>query len=131
MAIRRLVGVVLAAALGLIPVAPPEHVHELEEHGHSHALVHRHLAPHHFLHEFEAHVGVLDDDDAPVLTLDAVFTLPLSAPGITHQPASVVVFLDPPATSLVHGASEYAERPIHGPPRAPTGLRAPPSSLPL
>ena len=42
----RLLAGVLGIAMGLLPVAPPEHVHEAEEQGHVHAVIHRHLKPH-------------------------------------------------------------------------------------
>jgi hypothetical protein len=122
----RLLPVVLALAVGGIRVAPPEHVHEAEEHGHAHLLVHRHLAPHTADHHHDGHDRNVDDNDAPVLTLDAVYTVPAAAPAIGAAPSVLMTWTEPPAVILLAKSPEYFERLIHGPPRAPTGLRAPP-----
>jgi hypothetical protein len=126
----RLTGFVLAVAIGWIPLAPPEHVHEGHEAGHHSVLVHRHSAPHVELHR-AAHDGVLDDDDAPVLTLSAVFTLPLEPVFPTAPLAQAIATIDPPEAAALDATIDHVELLIHGPPRAPASLRAPPSSLAL
>ena len=37
---------VLSLAVGLLPMAAPEHVHDRDEHGHAELVVHRHMPPH-------------------------------------------------------------------------------------
>ena len=120
----RLIALVLTAAVGWIPVAPPEHVHEAEEHGQHHAIVHRHAAAHTATHHDRDHDGVLDDDDGSILTLEPIYTVP-SAVTLSIPSAPIAVRLDPPVYTFAI-KTEYVERLIHGPPRAPTGLRAPP-----
>ena len=127
----RCLALLLSAAVAWLPLAPPEHVHEAEEHGHQHLLVHRHAGTHHFALAGEHHDGAFDDDDAPVLTLAAVFTIPASpgvlASAVTHS----LVLPALPVGPRVDRTPEYVERQIHGPPRAPAGLRAPPSTARL
>ena len=122
----RVLGIVLALAVGGLPIAPPEHVHEVEDHGHEHLLVHRHLAAHTADHHRDGHDGVLDDNDAPVLTLDAVYAVPATATLFGAPPSAVIAFIEPPTIRVVSRRVDYVEHLIHGPPRAPTGLRAPP-----
>ena len=112
----RVSGAVLAAAIGLGPIVPPEHVHETEEHGH-----HRLFVPP------GAHREVHEDDD-PVLTLTPLFTVP-AAPAVSPaSSATVIVLPEPPAAAAFHRAGDSREPLIHGPPRAPSLLRGPPSS---
>ena len=125
----RIFGIALALAVGSLPVAPPEHVHEAEEHGHQHVLMHRHFAAHTNNHHQDGHDGVFDHDDGPMLTLDAIYTLPVAVTPLAPPPHVVISFIDPPAINLVFRHPDYVERLIHGPPRAPTGLRAPPLSF--
>ena len=122
----RILGIVLALAVGGLSSAPPEHVHEAEDHGHEHLLVHRHLAAHAKDHHQNGHDGVLDDDGAPVLTIDAVYTVPATTTLLAAPPSVVIALAEPPTINLLSGHPDYVERLIHGPPRAPTGLRAPP-----
>lgn len=42
----RLLACVLTAAIGVLPVAPPEHVHDLDHGGHHQTLAHRHTGGH-------------------------------------------------------------------------------------
>jgi hypothetical protein len=121
----RLVVLLLAATVAVLPVAPPEHVHDAAGHGSEDVLVHRHLAAHDFSHRSAHHDGVLDDDDAPILTLDTVYTVP-AAFTLLGAPSVAVVFVERPGANLIGRTPEYYARPIHGPPRAPAGLRAPP-----
>lgn len=126
----RCLALLLAAAVAWLPLAPPEHVHEAEEHGHQHLLVHRHASTHHFALAGQHHDGVFDDDDdAPVLTVASVFTVPAPAAGLSQALTHSVVLPAPPVSTRVDRTPQYVERQIHGPPRAPTGLRAPPSPV--
>lgn len=67
-----------------------------------------------------------DDDDSVVATEDCVFvaasTFVLAVPTLASQPTTPVTDARPAA-----GPGELIERLIHGPPRAPTLLRGPPS----
>ena len=117
----------LVVAMGIAPIVPPEHVHEAEEQGHQHIVIHRHLEPHRSGDHSGQHHAVVDHDDEPLLTLAAVYTVPTS-PSV-DSPLAVVDALISPVTSP---RAEYV-RPdvdilIHGPPRGPTSLRAPPIS---
>jgi len=121
----RSLGVSLALLIGVTPVIPPEHVHQVEDHGRHHNLVHRHAAPHPTpLHSAE-HQARLDDDDQPILTLDAVFTVTpiVRVPVAVHTSTAMP---DAPRVAAILREPGFFERLIHGPPRAPAGLRAPP-----
>ena len=119
-----LLAIVLTAAIGSIPVAPPEHVHEADEHGDHHVVVHRHAAVHTGLHDTADHDGVLDDDDGTMVTLEPIYIVG-SVVAFVFPHATVPIRIDQPAYTFAVKA-EYVERLIHGPPRAPTGLRGPP-----
>jgi len=122
----RVAGALVAAVLAVAPLLPAQHVHEAEEHGHVHRLVHQHLSPHAVLPEagFRRHV---EGDDEPILTLSAVFTIPAPVFAVSAPPVDVVAFVDPPAVPSFHRHVQYVEPLIHGPPRAPASPRAPPS----
>lgn len=122
----RLVGLVLVATVGWLPVAPPEHVHEEEEDGHETFVVHRHLGAHSILPIAAPHTRAIDHEDPPVLTFDPVYVIPSPSPAIAQAPSIVLAMLEPPIVSTVHRSREYVEQLIHAPPRAPTSLRAPP-----
>jgi hypothetical protein len=128
MARSRSIALVLATAIGLIPFVPPEHVHESDEHGHHHVLVHRHGPGQAGAHHSHDHTGVFDDDDGPVVTLAPVFAAPVE-PVLTAPVSSAGVVLEPPLAGSVRRGTREVEILIHGPPRAPASLRAPPSSL--
>jgi hypothetical protein len=115
---------VLATALGVVPLAPPEHVHEAGEHGHHQRVVHRHFEEHRLGPDpgFRAHV---EDDDAPLLTLNTVFTVPSTHAVPVAAPVEAVR-IDAPAAVASFYRTPYVERVIHGPPRAPASPRAPP-----
>jgi hypothetical protein len=117
----------LSLAIGLLPLAAPEHVHEREEHGHVQVVVHRHMPAHGFLEHHREHQASLDDDDTPVLTLTPLYTVPasvvLAAP---EQSASVLI--EPLEQHSIERVPTEFDVPIHGPPRAPAGLRGPPIS---
>lgn len=122
-----LVAGVLAIATGLLPVAPPEHMHEAEEQGHVHAIIHRHLKPHGILEHHAEHQSTLDDDDGPALTLTTIYTVP--APVALTSPVRIVsAWIEPPPPALFERPSADVDILIHGPPRAPTPPRAPPVS---
>jgi hypothetical protein len=125
----RILAGVLGVAIGLLPVAPPEHVHEAEEQGHVHVVVHRHLKTHGILEHQAEHHSTVDDDDGPVLTLTAVYTVPVPAPPVTSPPPVPSAVIEPPKVQAVARPFADVELLIHGPPRAPTPPRAPPSSL--
>src|SRR5262249_38832436 len=118
-------GFALAAAIGFAPALPPEHIHERhDEAGHHQSVAHRHTAPHHFGH---AETGAVFDDVDPVVVLD------------THSIATPKVVVVPPAVAVggITVPAPLDRRPVlvtvvadrvHGPPRAPTPLRGPPSA---
>lgn len=121
---RSLAGV-LTVALGILPIAPPEHVHEGEEQGHHHVVIHRHVQAHGLVETAAAHQASVDDHDGPVLTLTAVYTVPAQhVVGGELQPVGDV--LEPPISELRQRPSPDVDILIHSPPRAPTSLRAPP-----
>jgi hypothetical protein len=103
-------------------------VHETEEHGHDHLLIHRHLAAHTFNHHQDGHDTVLDEDERPVLTIEPVYTVPVSTTVVSPPLPTVFEFRAPTTVRLVSRSRDEVEHLIHGPPRAPTGLRAPPLS---
>jgi hypothetical protein len=123
----RLVGLVLLVTVGWLPAAPPEHVHEEQDHGHETLLVHRHFTAHSFAHHTTRDNRILDHEDAPVLTFDPVYVVPTIAPVVGPPPSTVMAMVEPPIGETLHRSREYVERLIHAPPRAPTSLRAPPA----
>jgi len=122
-------GVVLTAALGLSPLAPPEHAHEVEEHGHHQLLIHRHAEAHHAFHHSPEHQNVLDENELPVLSSTSAYVVPGPAPTLAALPDITFLTIQPPVARTFHPAAHYVERLIHGPPRAPASPRAPPSAL--
>jgi hypothetical protein len=107
-------------------MTPSEHVHEVEERGQHRLLVHRHPEMHGTPDASHHHDGVLDHAERPVATLDAAYL----APPVVQVPApaaSQIAPIAPPPLAPVLRTPEYVELLIHGPPRAPAGLRAPPS----
>jgi hypothetical protein len=129
--LSRLTGLVLIAAIGGIPLAPPEHVHESHDPGHHGAVAHRHVEAHGGFHHVANHDGVFDDDDAQVLTLSYVFVIPPAPAVISAPTVQAVVTLEPPVIRTLQPPADYVELVIHGPPRAPASFRAPPSFLAL
>ena len=121
----RLLALALAASVVSLTVAPPAHVHEAEEEGHHELLVHRHLSAHPLAPRDHGHGGI-DHADERILTLDSAFTIP-SAPTLSAPlPPATIAILEPPVAVSAAGLPDYFEPLIHGPPRAPAGLRAPP-----
>ena len=126
----RTLSLALVAAIGLIPVMPPEHVHETEANGRPHIVVHQHAQAHTIGHlpGGHSHHGVLDHPDDPLFSFSAVFTT--SAPQTLAVPVRTVVAIVQPLHADAQLVSiGFVERLIHGPPRSPSGLRAPPASL--
>lgn len=128
----RALSLALIAAVGFLPAMPAEHAHETEENGHSRMVVHQHAQPHtigHLPGEHHRHFrqGTVDHPDDPVLTLSTVFTA--STPQTLAVPVRVVVaIIEPVHLDVGRASTGFVERLIHGPPRAPSGLRAPPAS---
>ena len=119
---------ILSMALGLVPLAAPEHAHEREDHGHAQVVVHRHAAPHGLTHHDDhGPQSSLDDDEARVLALTIFYTVPNSVTLATPE-RSMTELIDAPELQSVTGLLSKFDVPIHGPPRAPAGLRAPPFS---
>jgi hypothetical protein len=114
----------VAACLALAPILPAQHVHEANHHGHG-RVAHQHLSPHHLPAPETALGHHVERDDEPILTLTTVYTVP-PPPGMAAPPADAVTLLTVPPVAVVRQHTQYVERVIHGPPRAPTSLRAPP-----
>jgi hypothetical protein len=118
---------VLSLAVGLLPMAAPEHVHEREHHGHANFVVHRHAPPHDLFEHHREHQASVGDEDAPILTLTTVYTVPASV--LLARPERFVSsFIEPPAPERIERSETKFDVPIHGPPRAPAVLRGPPFS---
>jgi len=123
----RWVGVLcLAVTIGWNPVGPPEHAHETEEHGTHHVVVHRHV---------EGHFGTLppghpkiDHGDGALVTLDDVWVTAQGHSYVRPLLASSIVLDEPVVEHTGGGVVDNVERQTHGPPRTPSGLRAPPSA---
>lgn len=118
----------LVAAMGLLPIVPPEHVHEGEAHGHAHVVMHRHEAFHGVADHDRQHESAVEDDDGPVLTLTTVYTVPI-ARGMPAPPPLVHFLAAPPAPSRLEPLVADVALLIHGPPRATTPPRAPPATI--
>jgi len=127
--LSRLTGFVLAAAISWVPVAPPEHVHESRVAGRHRLVVHRHAERHGSVYHAAGQVRAVQDDHAPILTLSVIFTIPAEKVLPTVPVADAVVTLELPVVPVFHCSPQYIESLIHGPPRAPSGLRAPPTSF--
>lgn len=118
----------LVTAMGVAPVAPPEHVHEAEEHGHHFTVIHRHFEGHHAGDHAARHQAVIDHDEDPILTLATVYTIPPS-PSADSPLELVDVRVNTVESHCGEWAAADVDILIHGPPRAPTSLRAPPILL--
>ena len=120
---------VLAAALGLVPLAPPEHAHQTETSGHRQIVVHQHSEAHAMGHPSGGRGDrrAFDHPDDPILTLSTVYTA--QAPQLPAVPVRTVIAIIQPLQAEAGRASHgFVELLIHGPPRVPTGPRAPPAS---
>jgi hypothetical protein len=118
----------LTVMMGWSPVAPPEHVHESDDdHGVHHLLVHWH-AEGHFEGSHAADHAELGESESQTLTLDAAFMLPPSPVHSVPVSTAAIVLDEPTVPATRRVVADDVELLIHGPPRAPTGLRAPPSA---
>jgi hypothetical protein len=125
----RVVPAVLALTLAALPMAPVEHVHRTtDDEGHHHVVAHSHTEAHHHDVTADPHNASVDDDDSVVLALDPVFAVP-HAPVLRAPSLLRVLVLPEPEVGLQTGSTNFIERLIHAPPRAPSLLRGPPSSL--
>jgi hypothetical protein len=123
----RLSGRLLALAVAVLPLAPPEHVHEVEENGHHEIVVHRHSQAHGLPNHAASQDGVFDHGDDLPVTLTTAYIVPTAPALVGAAPSVAFAIIEPPAPRTFHRAAEYVELLIHGPPRAPASLRAPPS----
>ena len=120
---------VLAAALGLVPLAPQGHAHQTETNGHRQIVVHQHSEAHAIGHPSgdRGDRRAFDHPDDPILTLSTVYTA--QAPQLPAVPIRTAIAIIQPLQAEAGRASYgLVELLIHGPPRAPTGPRAPPAS---
>jgi hypothetical protein len=125
----RVLSLALVMALGLVPLLPAEHVHELETDGHRHLVVHQHSHFHSIIHLPEDRTGgpAFDHPDDPILTLSTVYTAP--PPYVVAIPSERIVdLIQPPDAETGRGSNASVERLIHGPPRPRLSLRGPPHS---
>lgn len=127
MLLSRSISLCLVAALAGLPLAPVEHVHRTDGPGGHEVVAHAHLEDHH--HRAEAdddHLAThVEDGDSVVLTFDRVFI----SQSVHHLELAVEADRFPSPSAIVRpGVARYLQRLIHGPPRAPTSLRGPPTT---
>jgi hypothetical protein len=126
--VSRAVSLCLAAGLAALPLAPVEHVHRTEgADGQRRLVAHAHVEDHRHAEPSDDLVTHVEDDDTVVLTIDRVFVPEQPAPHL-EMTAAAAVYLPPLAAVRAGAADRYLQRLIHGPPRGPTSLRAPPST---
>ena len=129
MLVSRTVSLCLVAGLAALPLAPVEHVHRTDGPDGHQVVAHAHFEDHH--HQAASdddHLAThVEDDDSVVLTLDRVFVPEQAAPHL-DMTAAAGIYLPPRAVVRAGAADRYLQRLIHGPPRGPTSLRAPPST---
>ena len=129
MLVSRAVSLCLVAGLAALPLAPVEHVHRTDGPGGHQVVAHAHFEDHH--HQTASdddHLAThVEDDDSVVLTLDRIFIPEQPAPHL-DMTAAASVYLPPLAVVRAGAADRYLQRLVHGPPRGPTSLRAPPST---
>jgi hypothetical protein len=107
--IPRLLASALSIAIGLLPIAAPEHVHDREDRGHAQVVVHRHMPPHALVEHHGEDRAALDHDDAPVLTLNTVYTVPGSV--VLATPArSASALTEPPERQRIDRALTTGRR---------------------
>lgn len=127
MPVRHALGLALCAVLWVTPVIPPEHVHEVEEHGHVEFVAHRHLLDHGIASPRDAITHQIDHNDAPIATFSEDFIVPLTTTIAAPPLRFVDDILEPPPFTTLQSV-DSGEPLIHGPPRAPADQRGPPSS---
>jgi hypothetical protein len=118
---RVLVALAFAPWMALSLAIPPEHVHEPDA-SHSHSVTHRHVEA----HDYDS--AEIEHGEGRVIWLDNDLALQQS----TYQPVLADVIVPAPfriVPNLIDGILESIldASPPHGPPRACTSLRAPPS----
>jgi hypothetical protein len=127
--VSRAVSLCLVAGLAALPLAPVEHVHRTDGPDGHQVVAHAHFEDHH--HQAASdddHLAThVEDGDSVVLTLDRVF-IPEHAASHLDMTAAAGIYLPPLAVVRAGAADRYLQRLIHGPPRGPTSLRAPPST---
>lgn len=123
--VSRMASVALAALLGLMPAAPPEHVHEvIDAYGHHQLIAHRHAQLHTGIAEHVDGSTTIDHDDG-VVSIEAVYVGTV-APAPTAPSQQPVTILLAAARDAARRPAPFVEPLIHAPPRAPASLRAPP-----
>ena len=127
--VSRAVSLCLVAGLAALPLAPVEHVHRTDgPDGHHRLVAHAHVEDHHHAEPGDDDLAThVEDDDTVVLTIDRVFVPEQPAPH-PDMTAAAGVYQPPLAVVRAGAADRYLQRLIHGPPRGPTSLRAPPST---
>ena len=127
MVVFRSISLCLVAAVAGLPLAPVEHVHRTDGPAGHEVVAHAHLEDHH--HRAEAdddHLAThVEDGDSVVVTFDRVFV----SQSVHHLELAVEADRYPSPPAIVRpGVARYLQRLIHGPPRAPTSLRGPPTT---
>jgi hypothetical protein len=126
--VSRLWPLVLVAALGVFPIGPQEHVHETTDaDGHHTLIAHRHTELHGLDVQRLGHQLVVDHPDPITMFPDGSYTAPASYVFQSPAVATVLVLTAPVPPVIDHGP-RASDQLIHAPPRAPSSLRAPPSS---
>jgi len=126
--VSRVVSLCLVAGLAVLPLAPVEHVHRTDGPDGHRVVAHAHVEDHHHAEPGDDHLAThVEDDDSVVLTLDRIFIPEQPAPHL-DMTAAAGLYLPPLAVVRAGTADRYLQRLIHGPPRGPTSLRAPPST---
>ena len=126
--VSRAVSWCLVACLAALPLAPVEHVHRTDGPDGHQVVAHAHFEDHHHAEPGENDLAThVEDDDSVVLTLDRVFIPEQPAPHL-DMTAAAGLYLPPLAVVRAGAADRYLQRLVHGPPRGPTSLRAPPST---
>jgi hypothetical protein len=125
----RAVSLCLVAGLASLPLAPVEHVHRTDGPDGHQVVAHAHVEDHHHpAASDDDHLAThVEDDDSVVLTLDRIFIPEQPAPHLDLT-AAAGLYLPPLSVVRAGAADRYLQRLIHGPPRGPTSLRAPPST---
>ena len=124
-----LLSALVGLAISVLPLTPVEHVHRAAgPDGHDHVVAHTHTNAHHPSAHEEAghHDASVDDQDSVILTLDMVLAAPSGYIDV-GPPVTLVRAVEAPEIESRTIAS-FVEPLIHGPPRAPSLLRGPPSS---
>src|SRR5690349_20602075 len=127
MPVTRLWSVVLVAVLAVLPTLPPEHVHEeTDGQGHQVLVAHRHVQLHTTVARHTGRADTVDHADPVSAIPDGIYTV--STRFVHRVPLARAAVLPPaPVARRAVVARRFSDRLIHGPPRAPSSLRAPPT----